>query len=42
MKRCLDLVFACLGLLLVLPFFPVIGLFIKFDSRGVSHLLHIW
>jgi FlaA1/EpsC-like NDP-sugar epimerase/lipopolysaccharide/colanic/teichoic acid biosynthesis glycosyltransferase len=34
MKRCLDLVFACLGLLLVLPFFPVIGLFIKLDSRG--------
>jgi FlaA1/EpsC-like NDP-sugar epimerase/lipopolysaccharide/colanic/teichoic acid biosynthesis glycosyltransferase len=34
MKRCLDLVFACLGLLLVLPLFPVIGLFIKLDSRG--------
>jgi FlaA1/EpsC-like NDP-sugar epimerase/lipopolysaccharide/colanic/teichoic acid biosynthesis glycosyltransferase len=34
MKRCLDLVLACLGLLLVLPFFPVIGLLIKLDSRG--------
>jgi FlaA1/EpsC-like NDP-sugar epimerase/lipopolysaccharide/colanic/teichoic acid biosynthesis glycosyltransferase len=34
MKRCLDLVLACLGLLLVLPLFPVIGLFIKLDSRG--------
>src|SRR5499433_2791449 len=34
MKRCLDLVLACIGLLLVLPLFPVIGLFIKLDSRG--------
>src|SRR5215475_3154472 len=34
MKRCLDLGLACLGLLLVLPLFPVIGLFIKLDSRG--------
>jgi lipopolysaccharide/colanic/teichoic acid biosynthesis glycosyltransferase len=34
MKRCLDLVFACIGLVLVLPLFPVIGLFIKLDSRG--------
>jgi FlaA1/EpsC-like NDP-sugar epimerase/lipopolysaccharide/colanic/teichoic acid biosynthesis glycosyltransferase len=34
MKRCLDLVLACLGLLLVLPLFPVIGLLIKLDSRG--------
>ena len=34
MKRCLDLVLACLGLLLVLPFFPIIGLLIKLDSRG--------
>ena len=34
MKRCLDLVLACLGLLLVLPFFPVIGLLLKLDSRG--------
>ena len=34
MKRCLDFVLACLGLLLVLPFFPVIGLLIKLDSRG--------
>jgi FlaA1/EpsC-like NDP-sugar epimerase/lipopolysaccharide/colanic/teichoic acid biosynthesis glycosyltransferase len=34
MKRCLDLVLACLGLLLVLPLFPLIGLLIKLDSRG--------
>src|SRR4029453_6515554 len=34
MKRCLDVVFACIGLLLVLPLFPVIGLFLKLDSRG--------
>ena len=34
MKRCLDLVLACIGLLLVLPFFPLIGLLIKLDSRG--------
>jgi lipopolysaccharide/colanic/teichoic acid biosynthesis glycosyltransferase len=38
MKRCLDLVFACLGLLLVLPLFPVLGLFIKlaFPIGGFS------
>jgi len=34
MKRCLDLVLACIGLLLVLPLFPLIGLLIKLDSRG--------
>ena len=34
MKRCLDLVLACIGLLLVLPLSLVIGLFIKLDSRG--------
>src|SRR5215475_7341057 len=34
MKRCLDLVLACLGLMLVLPLFPLIGLLIKLDSRG--------
>src|ERR1044071_932154 len=34
MKRCVDLVLACIGLLLVLPFFPLIGLLIKLDSRG--------
>ena len=34
MKRCLDLVLACIGLMLVLPLFPVIGLLIKLDSRG--------
>src|SRR5262245_47435646 len=34
MKRCLDLVLACIGLVLVLPFFPLIGLLIKLDSRG--------
>ena len=34
MKRCIDLVLACIGLLLVLPFFPVIGLLIKLNSRG--------
>ncbi len=34
MKRGLDLVLACLGLLLVLPFFPLIGLLIKLDSWG--------
>ena len=34
MKRCLDLVLACIGLLLVLPLSFVIGLFIKLDSRG--------
>ena len=34
MKRCIDLVLACLGLMLVLPFFPIIGLLIKLDSRG--------
>jgi FlaA1/EpsC-like NDP-sugar epimerase/lipopolysaccharide/colanic/teichoic acid biosynthesis glycosyltransferase len=33
-KRCIDLVLACLGLLLVLPLFPLIGLLIKLDSRG--------
>jgi len=33
-KRCLDLVLACIGLVLVLPLFPVIGLFIKLNSRG--------
>jgi FlaA1/EpsC-like NDP-sugar epimerase/lipopolysaccharide/colanic/teichoic acid biosynthesis glycosyltransferase len=34
MKRCLDLVLACIGLLLLLPLFPIIGLLIKLDSRG--------
>ena len=34
MKRCIDLVLACIGLILVLPFFPVIGLLIKLDSWG--------
>jgi FlaA1/EpsC-like NDP-sugar epimerase/lipopolysaccharide/colanic/teichoic acid biosynthesis glycosyltransferase len=34
MKRCIDLVLACIGLVLVLPLFPVIGLLIKRDSRG--------
>src|SRR5262244_2338215 len=34
MKRCLDLVLACVGLLLVLPLFPIIGLLIKLDSWG--------
>ena len=34
MKRCIDLVLACIGLLLVLPLFPVIGLLIKLNSRG--------
>jgi FlaA1/EpsC-like NDP-sugar epimerase/lipopolysaccharide/colanic/teichoic acid biosynthesis glycosyltransferase len=34
MKRCFDLVLACLGLMLVLPLFPLIGLLIKLDSRG--------
>ena len=34
MKRCMDLILACLGLLLVLPLFPLIGLLIKLDSRG--------
>ena len=34
MKRCIDLVLACIGLLLVLPFSPLIGLLIKLDSRG--------
>ena len=34
MKRCLDLVLACIGLMLVLPLFPFIGLLIKLDSRG--------
>ena len=33
-KRGIDLVLACLGLLLVLPFFPLIGLLIKLDSWG--------
>ena len=34
MKRCLDLVLACIGLMLVLPLFPLIVLLIKLDSRG--------
>lgn len=34
MKRCIDLVLACIGLVLVLPLFPIIGLLIKLDSRG--------
>src|SRR5437773_1009606 len=34
MKRCIDLVLACIGLLLVLPLFPLIGLLIKLDSKG--------
>src|SRR6266699_6910869 len=34
MKRCIDLVLACIGVLLVLPFSPLIGLLIKLDSRG--------
>ena len=34
MKRCIDLVLACIGLVLVLLLFPVIGLLIKRDSRG--------
>jgi|RhiMetdeSRZDD1v2_1073273.scaffolds.fasta_scaffold22871_3 FlaA1/EpsC-like NDP-sugar epimerase/lipopolysaccharide/colanic/teichoic acid biosynthesis glycosyltransferase len=34
MKRCCDLVLACIGLMLVLPLFPFIGLLIKLDSRG--------
>ena len=34
MKRCIDLVLACIGLILVLPFFPLIGLLIKLDSWG--------
>src|SRR5512145_2340798 len=34
MKRCIDLALACIGLMLVLPLFPIIGLWIKLDSRG--------
>src|SRR5215468_4788837 len=34
MKRCIDLVLVCIGLVLVLPLFPIIGLLIKRDSRG--------
>jgi FlaA1/EpsC-like NDP-sugar epimerase/lipopolysaccharide/colanic/teichoic acid biosynthesis glycosyltransferase len=34
MKRCIDLVLACVGLILVLPFFPLIALLIKLDSWG--------
>src|SRR5215813_5667091 len=34
MKRCRDFVLACIGLVLVLPLFPVIALLIKRDSRG--------
>ena len=34
MKRCIDLVLACIGLILVLPFFPLIALLIKLDSWG--------
>jgi FlaA1/EpsC-like NDP-sugar epimerase/lipopolysaccharide/colanic/teichoic acid biosynthesis glycosyltransferase len=33
-KRGLDLVLVCIGLLLVLPFFPLLGLLIKLDSWG--------
>jgi lipopolysaccharide/colanic/teichoic acid biosynthesis glycosyltransferase len=41
MKRCLDIVLAGLGLLLVLPLFPLIGLLIKLDSRGIDLVSHI-
>jgi FlaA1/EpsC-like NDP-sugar epimerase/lipopolysaccharide/colanic/teichoic acid biosynthesis glycosyltransferase len=34
-KRGIDLVLVCIGLLLVLPFFPLLGLLIKLDSRGL-------
>src|SRR5262245_50371035 len=33
-KRGIDLVLGCIGVLLVLPFFPLIGLLIKLNSRG--------
>ena len=36
MKRCIDLVLACIGLILVLPLFPLIGLLIKLDSTGTG------
>ena len=41
MKRCLDLVLACLGLLLVLPLFPFIGLLIKLDSTGTESCIAV-
>jgi sugar transferase (PEP-CTERM system associated) len=33
-KRCMDIVLSCIGLLLTLPFFPLIALAIKLDSPG--------
>ncbi|AUS06796.1 sugar transferase [Pseudotamlana carrageenivorans] len=33
-KRCFDFVFALIGLVLLLPFFLIIIIVIKFDSRG--------
>lgn len=33
-KRLFDIIFSIVGLLLILPFFPIIALFIRFDSKG--------
>ena len=34
LKRCIDLILACIGLVLTLPFLPLIALLIKLDSWG--------
>jgi sugar transferase (PEP-CTERM system associated) len=33
-KRSIDIILSCIGLLITLPFFPLIALAIKLDSRG--------
>ncbi|MGE3539075.1 MAG: sugar transferase [Candidatus Tectimicrobiota bacterium] len=34
LKRCLDIILACLGCVLLLPFLPLLALLIKWDSQG--------
>jgi len=34
MKRSLDIFLSCIGLIILLPFFAVIAMLIKFDSKG--------
>lgn len=39
-KRILDIVFSILGIILFLPFLPIIAILIKLDSRGNIFFIH--
>ena len=40
MKRLFDLFFSAIGLILILPFFAIVAIFIKFDSPGPVFFRH--